>query len=128
MTQNNRHHYNTAPAFPKEHRDLLLHPYGRLVSSSAEPSGNRLSSLSPPSDGSARSVPAEAQLEEIRRFLSNPAEILQHLLSLLREPTPPSDFVHSDYPPLHSSSSGFPLSSDDSHTSSSWVRYSHSQP
>jgi len=84
---------------------------------------------SPPhlSGYNTRSALFEAQLDDIHRFLSNPAEVLQHLLALLSGITPPLSGNHN------SNTSFLPLiprpsSLYDLHSPPSRVQGSSSQP
>jgi len=125
---NNRHQHNSVHAFSKDHSDLLLHPHGRSVSSPAEFPEASTSRVYPSMDHNMYSAPSETQLEDIQRFLSNPADILQHLLFLLRGLAVPPDLTHNTYPPSLLPRLRPFLPSHDSYSPSSWARDSPSQP
>jgi len=126
----NNHHRNfqPAPAFPQEHRDLLLRSHGRPVPMPAEHSQAYNSSFSPSLNHIAHPVSSEFQSNEIHRFFSNPAEAIQQLLILLRYLSPLFDSNTNVNPSLPSTFTRLPSSLYDSLSSFSWAQGSSSQP
>jgi len=126
-TPNNHHNSNHTPAFPREHRYLLISPHGRLAP--IEHTGAYRSPFSPFPDSSGCPVPSEtqAQLDEIYRLLSN-SEILQHLLVTLRGITPSLNINQNINPAVLPTTFRPPPSSYDLQSFSSWARGSPSQP
>jgi len=128
LTLNNRPNFTPGPAFPKEHRDLLLQPHGRPVALSTEHTGIYHSSPPHPPDSNTYTTPSEAQPEDIHRFLSNPAEILQYLLVLLGGlTTPPNSNLYTNFssPSMISWPSPY---LHDLHSTPLWTQGSFSQP
>jgi len=101
---------NSAPrySFPKEHRDLLLDPNGRIPSPTINypytvlPPPTQLS----PQESNVPPTQSDIGLADIHRLLFNHSEMLRQLFDLLGGLSPPaySATYDSSFPPLNSGS------------------------